>query len=67
MNLNHQAGDLSFVLEVSIPIRDLMNLNLTSVIGVPSLWTVSIPIRDLMNLNLLQSSLTLSHFSFNPY
>jgi len=37
---------------VSIPIRDLMNLNLDALPGRPKGRAVSIPIRDLMNLNL---------------
>jgi len=38
---------------VSIPIRDLMNLNHTETLGMRGFKEVSIPIRDLMNLNLL--------------
>jgi len=36
---------------VSIPIRDLMNLNQTYIVSVMMISLVSIPIRDLMNLN----------------
>jgi len=37
---------------VSIPIRDLMNLNLQYDLSKQFWFNVSIPIRDLMNLNL---------------
>jgi len=40
---------------VSIPIRDLMNLNQVIVFPTRSISPVSIPIRDLMNLNLAAS------------
>jgi len=54
MNLNHEYHPLgSFFHRVSIPIRDLMNLNPVVIINPLSNIHVSIPIRDLMNLNLL--------------
>jgi len=52
MNLNQSVSDRAVIRHfVSIPIRDLMNLNLCSFM-VDSFGFVSIPIRDLMNLNL---------------
>jgi len=53
---------------VSIPIRDLMNLEPCSVMPSGRIFSVSIPIRDLMNL---EQNHLLSHLvpllSFNPY
>jgi len=51
MNLNLQQLFGANVVEVSIPIRDLMNLNPDTLLIFNRLQVVSIPIRDLMNLN----------------
>jgi len=53
MNLNLVAVfHLLILVVVSIPIRDLMNLNPSSFSTYSRARRVSIPIRDLMNLNL---------------
>jgi len=53
---------------VSIPIRDLMNLNHYLVIHpTGDIECVSIPIRDLMNLNRYLYLFTSRRYSFNPY
>jgi len=54
MNLNRLFRFVSrYFYSVSIPIRDLMNLNRFRAIATSHyLLNVSIPIRDLMNLNL---------------
>jgi len=52
MNLNHLIALLySCKIFVSIPIRDLMNLNRYYLPPKSLKLSVSIPIRDLMNLN----------------
>jgi len=52
MNLNPKRSRHNDKLSpVSIPIRDLMNLNLITVQFRRQKTDVSIPIRDLMNLN----------------
>jgi len=55
--------------KVSIPIRDLMNLNLGGSESQKHRFRVSIPIRDLMNLNpySLYISRATQEYSFNPY
>jgi len=52
---------------VSIPIRDLMNLNPHLGMGLLARGEVSIPIRDLMNLNPEKSDAALIAIGFNPY
>jgi len=52
MNLNPiKVPPAALVRMVSIPIRDLMNLNLCIFFCASAIIFVSIPIRDLMNLN----------------
>jgi len=72
MNLN--LPELSSVITkvqhppVSIPIRDLMNLNLLLDLRATCPQAVSIPIRDLMNLNHVEVlEMCSSERSFNPY
>jgi len=69
MNLNPRINHKSAsIRQVSIPIRDLMNLNQQKYQCMPALEAVSIPIRDLMNLNrLLSVSSDLVSQGFNPY
>jgi len=57
MNLNPLAAFFKgkVIDSVSIPIRDLMNLNPHFYTRPRRLINVSIPIRDLMNLNLSRS------------
>jgi len=69
MNLNHGHHCIvNLPNRVSIPIRDLMNLNLESGSSGKNMSPVSIPIRDLMNLNRVDSShLYNASVRFNPY
>jgi len=68
MNLNPAKGSLLLSKSnVSIPIRDLMNLNRPRRKGRRWVAIVSIPIRDLMNLNLHVAQGGFVQSCFNPY